>query len=64
MALNIPGLIKEVGRGSHGARALCGEDAQALFAAMLDGEVPDLELGALLIATTFRAPATPVLRTA
>lgn len=50
MALNIPGLIKEVGRGSHGARALRGEDAQALFAAMLDGDVPDLELGALLIA--------------
>lgn len=42
--------IKEVGRGARGARDLGRDDAQALFGAMLDGQVPDLELGALLIA--------------
>ena len=50
MALNIPGIIKEVGRGAHGSRDLSGADAEALFAAMLEGRVPDMELGALLIA--------------
>lgn len=43
-------VIKEVGRGARGARDLTREQAQALFGAMLDGDVPDLELGALLIA--------------
>lgn len=43
-------VIKEVGRGTRGARDLTREQAQALFGAMLDGDVPDLELGALLIA--------------
>lgn len=43
-------LIKEVGRGARGARDLTREQAEALFGAMLDGQVPDLELGALLIA--------------
>jgi len=42
--------IREIGRGSHGARSLGREDARALMAAMLAGEVPDLELGAILIA--------------
>ncbi|MCY4754586.1 DNA-binding protein YbiB [Pelomonas aquatica] len=43
-------LIKEVGRGARGARDLTREQAEALFGAMLDGGVPELELGALLIA--------------
>lgn len=43
-------VIKEVGRGVHGARALSTLDAESLFGAMLDGEVPDLELGAILLA--------------
>jgi len=45
-----PALIRRVGRGARGARDLAREEARALFAAMLAGEVPDLELGALLIA--------------
>ncbi len=48
--MNYSAWIKEVGRGSRGARDLSREDAQTLFGAMLDGAVPDLELGALLIA--------------
>jgi len=43
-------LIKEVGRGARGARDLTREQAEQLFGEMLDGQVPDLELGALLIA--------------
>lgn len=42
--------IKEIGRGPNGARALSAEDTHALYAAMLDGRVPDLELGAVLLA--------------
>jgi anthranilate phosphoribosyltransferase len=42
--------IKELGRGAHGSRSLSREDAQQLYAAMLDGGVPDLELGAIIIA--------------
>ncbi len=43
-------LIKEVGRGARGARDLTREQAEGVFGAMLDGQVPALELGALLIA--------------
>ncbi|MCS3396975.1 DNA-binding protein YbiB [Burkholderia thailandensis] len=43
-------LIKEIGRGPNGARALPYDDAFALFRAMLDARVSDVELGAVLIA--------------
>ncbi|MDR2875997.1 MAG: DNA-binding protein YbiB [Methylobacillus sp.] len=43
-------IIKEVGRGKDGAGDLSRDAAYALYGAMLRGEVPDLELGALLIA--------------
>jgi anthranilate phosphoribosyltransferase len=42
--------IKEVGRGARGARDLPEAEAERLFSAMLDGEVGELELGALWIA--------------
>ncbi|HEY0846487.1 MAG TPA: DNA-binding protein YbiB, partial [Noviherbaspirillum sp.] len=42
--------IKEIGRGRKGARDLPREDARQLYAAMLDGRVSDLELGAILLA--------------
>lgn len=48
--MNLPNLIKEIGRGAKGARSLSAEDAEMLFTAMLQGTVPDLELGAILIA--------------
>lgn len=44
------GVIKEVGRGAHGARALSRADARTLFGEMLDGDVPDMELGAIILA--------------
>jgi len=41
--------IKEIGRGAQGSRDLPRADAQQLYAAMLDGGVPDLELGAIIL---------------
>ncbi len=41
--------IREIGRGKKGARDMSREDARAVYAAMLDGQISDLELGALLI---------------
>ncbi|MBB5203560.1 anthranilate phosphoribosyltransferase [Inhella inkyongensis] len=41
--------IKEIGRGARGARDLDRLAARDLFGALLDGEVDDLALGALLL---------------
>src|SRR3954467_5078943 len=46
----VPAFIKEIGRGKNAARDLSRDDAQSLFGAMLRGEVPDLQLGAILVA--------------
>jgi anthranilate phosphoribosyltransferase len=43
-------IIKEVGRGKNHARDLDTDTARGLYAQMLKGEVPDLELGGILIA--------------
>jgi anthranilate phosphoribosyltransferase len=43
-------IIKEIGRGKNAARDLNREDARALFAALLAGDIPDLQLGAVLMA--------------
>ncbi|PWC16273.1 DNA-binding protein YbiB [Brenneria roseae subsp. roseae] len=43
-------VIKEVGRGKNHARDLDQATAGELYRRMLDGEVPELELGGLLIA--------------
>lgn len=43
-------LLKEIARGTHGARDLTREQARELFAAILAGELGDLALGAVLVA--------------
>lgn len=43
-------IIKEVGRGKNHARDIDLQSARDLYHRMLSGEVPDLELGAILIA--------------
>ena len=48
--MNYAALIRDLGRGARGARDLAREPAEQLFGAILDGQVPELELGALLIA--------------
>lgn len=42
-------LIREIGRGAKGARDLSRADAEGLFGAILDGQIDELQLGALLI---------------
>lgn len=44
------GIIKEIGRGKNAARDLSRDDARALFTAILNDEIPPLQLGAILIA--------------
>jgi len=41
--------IKEIGRGKNGARSMTRDDACALYRAMLEGRVSDLELGGILL---------------
>ncbi len=48
--MNYAHYIRELGRGSEGARDLSLAEAHQLYAAMLDGGVPELELGAIAIA--------------
>lgn len=46
----LTGYIKEIGRGKNAARDLSRDDARALFTAILNDEIPPLQLGAVLIA--------------
>jgi anthranilate phosphoribosyltransferase len=48
--MNYGACLKAIAPGNAGARDLAPEDAARLFGAMLDGGVPELELGALLVA--------------
>ncbi len=48
--MNYAHYIRELGRGSEGARDLLLDEARQLYGAMLDGGVPELELGAIAIA--------------
>ncbi|MCX8146464.1 MAG: DNA-binding protein YbiB [Azovibrio sp.] len=48
--MNFSQYIREIGRGAEGAGDLSMADAEWLYGAMLDGGVPDLELGAILLA--------------
>lgn len=48
--MDFAAFIREIGRGASGARDLSRAEAQELYGAMLDGEVPDLEIGAIVIA--------------
>ena len=57
MPLDCVPLIREIGRGARGARDLDRARSQELLAAMLDGEVPDLELGAILVAMRIKGEA-------
>ncbi len=48
--MNFALYIKEIGRGAAGSTNLGREEAEQLYAAILDGGVPDLELGAIMLA--------------
>lgn len=47
---HLTGIIKEIGRGKNAARDLSREDARTVFTAILNDEIPPLQLGAILIA--------------
>lgn len=46
----LTGFIKEIGRGKNAARDLSRDDARTLFTAILNNDIPPLQLGAILIA--------------
>lgn len=53
--------IREIGRGAKGARSLSREDAHTLFAAILQGAVSDMELGAILLAMRIKGESVDEL---
>lgn len=55
--MNVSSCIKEIAR-SDGAHDLAEQDAHDLFAAMLDGGIADLELGACLTALRMKTEST------
>ncbi|MCG8710532.1 DNA-binding protein YbiB [Brenneria sp. 4F2] len=55
-------VIKEVGRGKNHARDLDQETAYQLYRLMLNGEVPDLELGGLLLAFRIKGESESEMR--
>lgn len=55
-------IIKEVGRGKNHARDLDQETARALYSAMLNDEVPDLEMGSILIALRIKGEGEAEMR--
>lgn len=60
-ALAAARFIKEIGRGTGGARSLSRADADLMYAAMLDGRVSDLELGAILLAMRIKGESVEEL---
>ncbi|KEY42492.1 DNA-binding protein YbiB [Pantoea agglomerans] len=55
-------IIKEIGRGKNHARDIDFDTAVALYGAMLVGEVPDLELGGILIALRIKGEGEAEMR--
>lgn len=55
--MNLGHIVKQLARGQAAADDLSEEDAHALFAAVLDGGIPDLELGAILTALRLKGEA-------
>lgn len=53
--------IREIGRGKKGARDLSRDDAQAIYAAMLNGQMSDIELGGFLIAMRIKGESVQEL---
>ena len=55
--MNYASTIKELGRGTAGSRDLPFDEARQLYGAILDGGVPDLEVGAITIALRMKGEA-------
>ena len=59
--MNYANILKAIGRGVDGAHDLSIADAEQLYAAMLDGGVPELELGAIALALRMKTESVPEL---
>ncbi|RGE39857.1 DNA-binding protein YbiB [Comamonas testosteroni] len=59
--MSISHYIKEIGRGTKGARSLTREQACDLMGQLLDGKVSDLELGGFCIAMRFKGESAEEL---
>ena len=59
--MSISHYIKEIGRGTKGARSLTREQACDLMGQLLDGQVSDLELGGFCIAMRFKGESAEEL---
>lgn len=55
-------IIKEVGRGKNHARDLDQETARELYTHMLNGDVPELEMGGILIALRIKGEGEAEMR--
>ncbi len=54
-AMSYAPFIKEIGRGPKGSKPLTTDQAESLFGDMMDGRVPDLELGAIILSMRIKA---------
>jgi anthranilate phosphoribosyltransferase len=54
-------ILKEIARGVHGARNLSVDESAQLYGAMMDGGVPEMELGAILIALRMKGESADEL---
>lgn len=60
--MGIADYIRQIGRGKAGARSLSREQAHELMALVLDGQVSDLELGAMVVAMRIKGETVDELR--
>lgn len=59
--MSISNYIKEIGRGTKGARSLSRAQAADLMGQLLDGQVSDLELGGFCVAMRFKGESAQEL---
>ena len=60
--IEIRALIREIGRGTHGARALDRDTAHRMWSALLDDQLPEAVVGAILIAYRFKGESVEELQ--
>ncbi len=58
----IRSLVREIARGTHGARALGPDIAHRMWSAVLDGALPEAVVGAILIAYRFKGESVAELQ--
>lgn len=60
--MDLRNIIKEIGRGKNHARDLDQETARSLYTHMLNGDVPELEMGGVLIALRIKGEGEAEMR--